>query len=104
MKYFIIICVSLCIISCASQKITTQRIEGDLTFKSVSLTNFHGATEAQYQSLLKELDDTLVNPEKYKNNIKLYRYVAKLEKHKILTAPQIHLYIDKDSLINVSST
>ena len=69
---------------------------------SVSLTNFHGATEEQYQSLVKELDSFLANPEKYKSSIELYKYVVKLKKHKILTAPQIYVYIEEEKRIMVS--
>jgi len=100
MKYILtFICVIVCF-SCAI-KPNNHLLTGDLTFKSVSLTSFYGITEDKYQKLLIEIDTVLANPEKYKSSIKLYKYVASLEKHKILRAPQIFMYAAKDSIINV---
>lgn len=96
---FLFIC-STFFFSCAI-KPNQYKVTGDLTFKSVSLTNYHGATEAQYQDVVKEINVALANPEKYKNSMELVRFLADLEKHKILTAPEIFMYVDTDSIMRV---
>ncbi|WP_420571361.1 hypothetical protein [Kordia sp.] len=98
-QILILICTTL-LFSCTTKQPTRQST-GELTFTSVSLTNFYGATEAQHQGIINEINTALANPGKHKNNLELYQFLEKLEKHKLLTAPQILLYLEKDSLITV---
>ncbi|WP_227643819.1 hypothetical protein, partial [Klebsiella pneumoniae] len=85
MKQILSILCLLLLFSCATKPHSFEQT-GELTFQSVSLTNFYGATETQYQSLLKEIETSLANPEKNKNSLALTQYLVNLEKHKLLTA------------------
>ncbi|EDP97035.1 hypothetical protein U8527_01795 [Kordia algicida OT-1] len=100
MKYLFLFICSAFFFACAI-KPTQYKVTGDLTFKSVSLTNYHVATEAQYQDVVKRIDAALANPEKYKNSMELVRFLADMEKHKISTAAEIFLYVDTDSIMRV---
>jgi hypothetical protein len=83
------------------KEFNAQRIEADLTFKSIAFSSLYGATDEKYKILLHEIDSTLQNTHKENENLKLCRYFKKLQKHAMLRAPYIFLNIEKDSVITV---
>lgn len=83
------------------KEFNAQRIEADLTFKSIALSSLYGTTDEKYNSFLHKIDSTLENSNEENEDLKLCRYFKKLQKHAILRAPYIFLNIEKDSVITV---
>ena len=100
MKYSFIAFLSLLVFSSCSENTTT--ITADLTFISVSFSNFYGASDEGYASLLHQVDSIVTHKKDTSDsNLKLSKYFKKLEKLNLLRVPSIFLKIEKDSTITL---
>jgi hypothetical protein len=75
-------------------------INADLTFRSVSFKSAYGASDKDYSDLLNEMDSVL-NTNNKNETYKLYQHFNNLKNENLLRNPYIFLKIKKDSVITV---
>lgn len=75
-------------------------IESELTFESISFKSAYGASQEEYNSLLKEIDQVIKKNENTEKT-KLYKYFDRLNQCDLLKNPNILLLINKDSVLTV---
>ncbi len=75
-------------------------IDADLTFKSISFMSAYGASDKEYSDLLIEMDSVL-NTNNKNETYKLYQHFNNLKNENLLRNPYIFLKIKKDSVVTV---
>ena len=99
MKYKIVCIIALVIISCTSKPESSVKTV-ELTFQSVAMDFFYGATEAQFEEIIKEVDSSLANDPNQESHT-LARHLKKLEEMKLLRKPYILAYDANDTQIKI---
>lgn len=73
-----------------------------MTFRSISFASAYGASDEEYKSLLKQIDDSLkINKKDENENMKLLKSFNKLREHNLLRNPYIFLKLKDGSIITV---
>lgn len=78
----------------------SEIIKADLAFQSVSIGSAYGATDEQYDELLKEIEEVLTN-DKDSPSYDLYLYFQKLDEHGLIRNPYIFLDFGVDSIMHI---
>jgi len=91
----------ICFIFISCQNKENKKVKADLTFRSVSFASAYGASDEEYNNLLRYINKSISENNSNDDSKKLYQHFRKLKKLNLLKSPYIFLNLGGDSIMTV---